>query len=219
MAGLFITFEGPEGSGKSTQAELAAEYLQSRGMKVLLTREPGGTPVGERIRDILLDPCAAGMTATCELFLFLAGRAQHVEEAIRPALGRGEVVVCSRYADASVAYQAAGRGLDKAVVERLNEWATGGLLPDLTIVLDVQTQVGLQRARAASTKRVPNGEGDRIERADIEFHRRVREGYLRLARENPERVKVVEADGLERMTRRVREHIDALLQRKGRHAV
>jgi dTMP kinase len=186
-AGLFVTFEGIEGSGKTTQARLLVEALTARGIAVKLTREPGGTRLGERLRQILLDLGSAGMLPESELFLYLASRAEHVVRVIAPALERGEVVVSDRFGDASVAYQGGGRRLGAAAVESLNEVATRGVKPDVTFLLDLDAEEGLARLSG----RV--GPRDRIESEEIGFHRRVRETYLDLARRDPARVVVVDA--------------------------
>ena len=183
---MFITFEGIEGCGKSTQAGMLRDLLQSRGTSVLVTREPGGSPIGEQIRRILLDPGNHGMVALAELLLYEASRCQHVEAVIKPALDAGTVVICDRFFDASTAYQGYARGLDVAMVERLNLVATGGRKPDLTIVLDLPVEMGLRRLGRSL---------DRIEREAVEFHRRVRQGYLKIAESEPGRVKVVNAAG------------------------
>jgi len=190
--GIFITIEGPDGSGKSTQIDLLVAWLRERTQPVLVTREPGGTPVGEAMRAILLDPVRhAGLADETELFLFAAGRAQHVRERILPALQREEIVVASRYADATEAYQGFGRGLPLALVTQVNFLATGGLLPDLTMILDIDSAEGLRRARAV-TKETPAGEMDRIEAAGLAFHQRVRDGYLAIARREPGRCMVMD---------------------------
>jgi dTMP kinase len=190
--GIFITIEGPDGSGKSTQVDLLVTYLRSCGHRVAVSREPGGTPAGEGIRKILL---ATGegheLAAETELFLFAAGRAQHVREKILPMLSQGYIVISSRYIDATTAYQGYGRGLDRSFVRKVNEVATGGLLPDLTIITDIETEIGLQRASAVN-KETPVGEMDRIEGAGKEFHIRVRNGYLAIAKENPQRCRIVD---------------------------
>jgi len=202
--GVFITVEGPDGSGKTTQVELLAAYLRARGADGVLTREPGGTPVGESIRALLLAPRHAGRLAgATERRLFAACRAQHVRERIEPALARGSVVVASRYIDATVAYQAYGRGLPLDFVGQVNAFATGGLKPDLPFVLDIETEEGLRRARNVH-KETPEGEADRIEGAGLAFHRRVREGYLAVARAEPDRCIVIACEGpIERIARRI----------------
>ena len=189
MAGLFVTFEGVEGCGKTTQAELLKQGLEREGHRVIFTREPGGTDVGERIRDVLLDTRLSGMEPLAELFLYLASRAQHVRELIRPALTGGAIVVCDRFADASLAYQGAGRRIGELKVQRLNEVATFGLVPDYTVLLDVPAEVGLER----TLKRV-GGEArkDRIEKEKLDFHARVRTGYLLLAQKEPGRIAVLD---------------------------
>jgi dTMP kinase len=191
--GIFITVEGPDGSGKSTQVDLLQAYLNTRNYPVLVTREPGGTPAGEAIRQILLEPGGVHeLVAETELFLFAAGRAQHVCECIMPAISQGQIVIASRYIDASVAYQGYGRGLPLDIIQKVNDFATGGLKPDLTIILDIDTETGLNRARAVH-KETPVGEADRIEAAGIDFHRRVRAGYLAIAAEEPERCVVIDS--------------------------
>ena len=181
--GLFITFEGPEGSGKSTQARLLAEWLEQRGVDVVFTREPGGTPIGDHIRQVLLSPEHTDMTPEAEVLLFSASRAQLVREVIRPHLERGGVVVCDRFADSTYAYQGYGRGLDMEMLRVITDFATGGLVPDMTFLLDVPVEEGLARKQ--------NGEGEddwnRMEQEMLEYHRRVRAGYLRLAAQDRRR--------------------------------
>jgi dTMP kinase len=184
--GNFITFEGIEGSGKSTQAALLKAFLEQQGLEVLVTREPGGSPIGEQIRRILLDPDNHGMVPLAELLLYEASRCQHVEAVIRPALESGKTVICDRFFDASTAYQGHARGLGIKLVGELNLVATGGRKPDLTIVLDLPVDMGLRRLGRSL---------DRIEREAVEFHERVRQGYLRIAEDEPDRVKVVNATG------------------------
>lgn len=179
---LFVTFEGPEGGGKTTQLHLLAEYLCQQDLDVLITREPGGTVIGDRVRAILLDPTHTEMRPASEFLLFSAARAQHVEQVIRPHLSRGGVVLCDRFADASLAYQGYGHQLDLDVLRLITRFATGGLVPDLTLLLDVPVEVGLRRKAG--------GDGDawnRMERKEIDYHRRVRRGYLALAAQEPER--------------------------------
>jgi dTMP kinase len=187
--GMLIAFEGGEGSGKSTQAARLAEWLTERGVAVTTTHEPGATDLGLRIRQILLDSPDGSLTPLSEALLFAADRAQHVDAVIRPALDRGDVVITDRYVDSSLAYQGAGRALAMDDVRRLSRWATGGLRPDLTVLLDIDPEVGLARARAA-------GRGhDRVERESVEFHRRVRDGFLALADATPDHYLVVDAAG------------------------
>ncbi len=187
MKGLFITFEGIEGCGKSTQVHKLKEHLEARGHRVNLTREPGGTPIGEAIRAVLLAPASAAMADATELLLYQAARAQHVAERIRPALEQGVIVVCDRFADSTTAYQGAGRGLPSDEIERLQGLATANLAPDLTILLDLPVEEGLKRA-------MNTGEFDRIEREAVDFHRKVRQAFLRLAEKEPQRVRTI--DGL-----------------------
>lgn len=185
--GLFITFEGTDGTGKTTQIQRLTADLRQTGYEVCLTHEPGGTPISEQIRDMLLNPDHSEMTATTELLLYAASRAQHVSEVIKPALEAGKVVISSRFADAMVVYQGYGRGLDLDRIHHLNRIATNGVTPDVTFVLDLPVEVGLQR--------VQNSRGglDRLEREKIEFHRRLREGYQILAKQEPQRLKIIDA--------------------------
>jgi dTMP kinase len=191
--GFFITFEGIEGSGKSTQLALLAEWLRSGGADVEVTREPGGTGLGERLRDLLLDPGNAGLAPEAELFLYLADRAQNVKERIRPALERGAIVLCDRHTDATLVYQGAMRGLGVRELVALNRTATGGLTPDRTLLFDMTAEAGLSRAAIRKTKR--GGPGDRIENEPLEFHRGIRQAYLDLARSEPERFVVIDSAG------------------------
>lgn len=184
MAGVFVTFEGGEGSGKSTQIGLLAARLVTTTLTV--TREPGGTPLGERVREVLLHPGEYAVDAWAELLLYEASRAQLVADEIRPALEAGGVAVCDRFTDSTLAYQGFGRGLPLDRVRAANELATGGLVPDVTVLLDIAPLVGLARA---------TGQGaDRLERESLEFHERVREGFLTLASAEPERFVVIDAE-------------------------
>lgn len=188
--GVFITLEGPDGSGKSTQAARLVARLSAVGTPFVFTREPGGTEVGEALRRIILDP-ESDLAGSTEALLYAAARAQNVEEVIRPALAEGKLVLADRFVDSSVAYQgyALGRGVE--AVRQVNAFATGGLLPDLTLLLDVTPEVGLARVG----RRALASSGDRIEQRKLDYHRRVREYYLRLADEEPGRVRVVPTDG------------------------
>ena len=192
MSGLFITFEGGEGCGKSTQIKLLAQVLQERGYNVLQLREPGGTAVGERVRDVLLAKENVAMDPVAELMLYEAARAQIVVELIRPALAEGKIVLCDRFYDSTIAYQGFGRGLDIQLIKNLNEAATGGLRPDLTLLLMIDPAEGLARAKGVTGG---DGEGDRIEAAGLEFHTRVQEGFAYMAQLEPERIAVVGAQG------------------------
>jgi len=185
---MFITLEGIEGSGKSTQLRNLAERIPN----ALATKEPGGTPTADRIRAILLDTRAT-IDPVAELFLFAASRRQHVMEVIRPALAAGQVVLCDRFTDATLAYQGFGRRLDLDRLRWLNDWATDSLRPNLTLIFDLPEEVGLQRARSRNSS-APVDEG-RFEQEDLRFHRRVREGYLTLAASEPDRYAVIDAAG------------------------
>jgi dTMP kinase len=188
-AGLFVTFEGVEGCGKSTQARRLLEHLRARGVPATLSREPGGTPLGERFREILLDAAQSEMEPATELFLYLASRAEHVAKVVVPALLSGGVVISDRFGDASVAYQGGGRGLGPATVEKLNQVATSGVKPDVTFLMDLDPEEGMIRLLRG------RGEGarDRIESEVLGFHRKVRETYLRIAEREPARFEVIDA--------------------------
>lgn len=186
MSGRLVTFEGGEGTGKSTQIALLAERLRESGHIVVTLREPGGTSVGEAVRAVVLDTEHVTMNPRAELLLYEAARAQLVDEVIRPALDRGVIVLCDRYRDSSTAYQGHARGLSLEMVRDLNHAATGGLVPDLTILLDIDPLEGLRRATKSAV-------ADRLESEDLAFHERVREGFLAIARAEPERVRVVDA--------------------------
>jgi len=185
MRGMLVTVEGVEGSGKSTQSRMLAESLRARGLDVVFTREPDGTAMGAALRRLFE---ADGPTATSltQVFLFMAARQQHVAEVIRPALSRGAVVLSDRYADATMAYQGFGQGMDLETIRDLNALATGGLLPDLTLVLDLEPAIGIARIRGRAL--------DAFEKMDPAFHRRVREGYLEIARAEKRRVVILNAD-------------------------
>lgn len=175
--GFFITFEGIEGSGKSTQIQLLKEYLEEKGLDVLLTREPGGTKIGRKIRRLLLDPENENMDYKTEILLYAADRAQHVKEMIKPALAEGKVVISDRFIDSNLAYQAVGRGLDYDRVYQINSWVIDSCWPDLTFILDIDIKEGLKRARSLSEDQI----GDRLEREVDSFHQRVRRAYLEMA--------------------------------------
>jgi dTMP kinase len=183
---MFITLEGPEGSGKTHQINLLAETLQRQGYPVLKTREPGGTPIGDQIRAVLFDLKNTDMRPRTEILLFQASRAQLVEQVIRPQLASGAIVLCDRYADSTLAYQGYGHQIDLEELKTIVNFATGGLKPDLTLLLDVDVQVGLRRKLDAS-------EWNRLDAYDLEFHQRVRQGYLEMARAEPERWVVIDA--------------------------
>ncbi len=188
MNGLLITFEGIEGSGKSTQIELLRARLESLKLNVVVTRQPGGTRIGESIRKVLLNPNNTTLDPHAEALLYAADRAQHAAEVIQPALDRDRVCLCDRFSDSTTAYQGAGRAIAGEDIQWLHRFALQGCLPDLTLLLDLPEKEGLARAAQA-------GEPDRIEREALEFHARVREGFLTIAKHEPERVKVI--DGLQ----------------------
>lgn len=190
---LFITLEGGEGSGKSTVASALAQRLRERGHDVVLTEEPGGTPLGRHFWSYLRDPQKPPLSALAELLLFEAVRAEHVATLIRPALGRGATVVCDRFTDSSVAYQGHARGLGADTVERLNEVATGGLRPDLTLLLDVPPEIGLCRARSLEDDGAKAA--DAIGAESLDFHEKVRQGFAAIAAREPGRVAVIDASG------------------------
>ena len=184
---MFVTLEGPEGSGKSTQMLLLAAFLEEQGYSVVATREPGGTGIGDQIRATLHDVSNTAMEPTTEFLLYSASRAQLVRELIRPALAEGKLVLCDRYADSSFAYQGYGRGLDLNELRDITEFATGGLVPDLTILLDIDVEAGLARRLAG------DDEMNRLDLETIAFHGRVRDGYHRMAEADPERWVIVDA--------------------------
>lgn len=189
--GRFITFEGPEGGGKSTQVQALAEALRAEGRTVLVTREPGGTPLAEKIRALVREERMDPPVARSEVLLFLAARAQVVAEVIRPALARGEWVLCDRFADSTFAYQGYGRGIAVDLLRHFNDFATEGLVPDLTVLLDVPLEVS--RARLAARQAATATAADRIEQAGAEFHARLRTGFLELAKAEPARFAVIDA--------------------------
>lgn len=199
--GLFITFEGADGCGKTTQIELLNKYLQNKEYETLLTREPGAKGLGVKLREILLN-YDGEVSPNCESFLFLADRAQHVDCIIKPALAEGKIILCDRHTDSTVAYQGYGRGLDLDKIHLLNNYATSGLKPDLTIVFDVDVETSMQRV---------GKEKDRMESAGVEFFNKVRQGYLEIAKQEPNRVKVINSsDTIENIHKQVVELIEKL---------
>lgn len=181
--GLFITFEGCDGCGKTTQLELLAQYLQEHGYSVLTTREPGAKGLGTKLREILLN-YDGEVSSNCESFLFLADRAQHIDNIVKPAINAGKIVLCDRHIDSTIAYQGYGRGIDRERLAYLNDLATSGLKPDLTLLFDVDTETSMQRVGKNK---------DRMESAGIEFQEKVRRGYLELAKSEPNRIKVLDS--------------------------
>jgi dTMP kinase len=203
--GIFITFEGPEGSGKSTHLKLLASYLRRNGRRVTLTREPGGTPLAKTLRHLLLQT-SRKITPLAELFLYEADRAHHVETCVQPALKRGEIVLCDRYTDSTLAYQGDGRGLPKHSVEALNRIASRAVDPQLTLLLDVPVEQGLRQAHAKK------GRHDRLEHAGLAFHRRVRKGFMTLAKRFPRRIRVVSQEKkIETTQQKIRSIVDEYL--------
>ena len=200
--GLFITFEGCEGSGKSSLARYAYQYLKKRRYPVVLTREPGGTKLGEQIRDLLLNVATSNLDGVGELLLYCAARQQIVKEVIRPALMTGKIILCDRFADSTRAYQGFGERIDKRLIEKVIRIATGGLQPNITFLADVPVELGLKRA----------GRGDRIEKKSLVFHRRVRTGFLSLAKKHKKRFVVIDSRGtIDPMKVKVKEKLDAIL--------
>ncbi len=189
--GLFITLEGPDGSGKSTQFRLLVDRLRREGHDVLESVEPGGTPIGQQIRKILLDPANQELTATAELLLMFACRAQNVEQWILPALAGGKIVVSDRFTDSSIAYQGAGRGLGWDTVLKVDKIACQGLVPDLTLCIDIDTETGLARAHSRNRQNADQSEA-RIDQQAVEFHHKVRAAYHELARKEPKRFQVID---------------------------
>lgn len=187
MKGVFITFEGSEGCGKSTQSKMLADYLKGRGYQVVYLREPGATKVSEKIRDVLLDKKNSAMSPECEMLLYMAARAQIVSEVIKPALKKGKIVICDRFLDSTVAYQGYGLGMDINLIKDIGRFVTQGIMPDLTILLDVPLKQGLKHR---------DGKQDRIEQRPLSYHARVRQGYLKLAAQEPRRIKIIKLEKL-----------------------
>jgi dTMP kinase len=186
--GIFITFEGVEGAGKTTQIEILKKKLESENIDFLFTREPGGTPIGEKVRGILLDPENSEMNFMTELLLYCASRAQHLNQKIVTAKKEGKVVICDRFSDSTLAYQGYARGIDKSLIEKLQDIVEEENRPDLTFILDIDPEVSLARAK----KKSEDKKGDRIEQESMEFHKRVREGFLEIAEKNRDRVILID---------------------------
>jgi len=210
----FVTFEGGDGTGKTTQIRALANYLTSKGKACLVTREPGGTELGAMLRRVLLEAGGAPIAPSSELFLYLADRAQHVSEVIRPAVTAGRIVLCDRFTDSTLAYQGYGRGLDLALLRQFNSVADDGTRPDLTLLLDCPVDVGLGRTahrQKQSQRDAPNE--DRFEREKLEFHEKVRAGFLDLARQEPERFRIVDAARTsEEVSLAIREIVDKAMK-------
>jgi dTMP kinase len=208
---LFITFEGVEGSGKSTQIERLRRYLVQRGVRCKVTREPGGSAIGEKIRRILLNPGSRGMVPLAELFLYEAARAQHLSEVIAPLLRKGVSVLCDRFTDATIAYQSFGRGIDSGLVQKLNSLASEAIRPDVTFLLDCPSALGLKRATKRNLVLSKEDEG-RFENEAIQFHRRVRRGYLAIAKKEPKRIRVIDGrHGRDEVFQEIRDIVEARL--------
>ena len=202
MKGKFITFEGSEGSGKSTQAKLLCDYLRRQKISVVALREPGSTAISEKIRKILLDPANKDMAVICEMLLYMAARAQLVEQIIAPELNKGKFVICDRFLDATIAYQGYGGKLDIGLIREIGKITTQGIKPDLTFLLDIDPQEGLRRAGKVK---------DRIELKKLYFHQQVRRGYFKLVKKEPGRIKVIPVQPYRRKTQEIiRKHIDKL---------
>jgi dTMP kinase len=203
LKGKFITLEGSEGSGKSTQSALIADYLKKAGHDLLQLREPGGVKISEAIRNLLLDAKNVDMSNECETLLYMAARGQIVHEVILPALKSGKIIICDRFLDSTIAYQGYGNGVDISFIKLLGKFVTGGVTPDLTLLFDIETEQGLSRT---------NAQKDRIELRPLEYHNKVRQGYLALAADDPRRIKVIKVDApKEEIFERVRAHLEKVL--------
>ncbi len=210
---LFITFEGVEGSGKTTQIQRLKKHLIQKGIPCKVTREPGGCPIGEKVRKILLNPDHREMVPLSELLLYEAARAQHVKEVIEPFLKKGGVVLCDRFSDATIAYQGYGRKMDLRWIERLNHFSSRGIKPDVTFLLDCPSDVGLKRALKRN-RTLRQEKEERFEKEKIQFHQRVRKGYLALAKKEPRRVKVIDTrEGEDKVFEKIRKIVDELIVR------
>ncbi|HEU18131.1 MAG TPA: dTMP kinase [Deltaproteobacteria bacterium] len=213
--GLFITFEGPEGSGKTTQIKKAGEYLRSRNISCILTEEPGGTELGYTLRQLLLNKSSINIVGKAELLLFAAARAQHVEEVILPALGGGAIVLCDRFADATIAYQGYGRGLNVEEIRWINDYSSRNLKPDRTLFFNLPVETGLNRAMGRIAQSAGSHTEDRFEGEELQFHRRVWEGYYTIIKDEPERFRIINAArDIEQVFNDVCYHLDAVLSIK-----
>ena len=210
MKGVFISFEGIEGTGKSTQAKLLAKHMREKGYRVIQTMEPGGTNISMKIRELLLSPDSREMDHVTELLLYNAARVQHIKEVIEPAIERGDIVITDRFSDSTVAYQGFARGIDLQLIDSLDMIATNKLCPDITILLDIDVKTGLARNRALN-------KNDRLELEDISFHEKVRKGFIQIAAREPERVKLVDcSESLDEVHRKVVEIITGFLEGRKR---
>ena len=208
MKGKFISFEGIEGTGKSTQARLLYEHLIKKGYIALLTEEPGGTQIGLKIRDLLLSVEHKGMLPLTEMLLYNASRVQHIEDVILPAMQKGAIVITDRFTDSTVAYQGYGRGIDLSIIRSLERTVTAGLKPDITILLDLDVETGLKRNRGINKT-------DRLELEDVKFHKRVKNGYLKIASKKKKRIKVIDAsESMEQVQNKIRKIITGFLKNR-----
>ncbi len=208
---MFITLEGIEGSGKTTQLEHIVDYLKGKDCECIVTREPGGTRIGKKIRSILLDPDSRELYPMAELLLYMADRSQHINEVVIPHLASGKLVLCDRYYDATLVYQGYARGIDIEIIQRLHRWILKGLKPNVTLLLDLEPHIGLKRAWKEIDRGTRTGLETRFEKETLRFHKKVRAGYLTLARNDPDRFEVVDASQTERQ---VRERIIHILDQK-----
>ena len=210
MKGIFLSLEGIEGTGKSTQAHLLAIYLRDQGYTVVQTAEPGGTPISLKIRELLLSLDSRGMDQLTELLLYNAARVQHIREVIDPALARGDIVITDRFSDSTLAYQGYGRGIDLQVIEALDAVATGCMRPDLTLILDIDVETGLRRNKEMK-------KNDRLEREDVAFHQQVRRGFHEIAAAEPERIRLIPcSESIEAVHEAVKEALAPFLKERGR---
>lgn len=217
--GLFITFEGTEGSGKSTQIKLTKEYFEGQGYDVLITREPGGTNISEKIRNLLLDPEHSDMIAKTELFLYAASRAQHIGELIIPSLKKGMIVLCDRFHDSTTAYQGYGRNIPLDFIKDLHRLTLGELEPEITFIFEVDLNIGIQRARNKSEKSFSMKGGDRLEREGMDFHSRVLNGYRSIAKSESHRVKMIKTGDIQSINKEIIDHIINTMREKNADSI
>ncbi len=209
MKGFFLSLEGIEGTGKSTQARLLAAHLRSRGYRVVQTAEPGGTPISLKIRKLLLSPDSREMDPVTELLLYNAARVQHIKEVIAPALTRGDIVILDRFSDSTLAYQGYGRGIDRQVIDALDAVATGCMRPDLTLILDVDVETGLRRNKEMK-------KNDRLEHEDVTFHQKVRKGFHEIAAAEPERIRIIScSESIEAVHEAIKKAVTPFLKKRG----
>jgi dTMP kinase len=210
MNGVFISFEGIEGTGKSTQVRLLADYLRGLGHTIIQTAEPGGTPISLKIRELLLSLDSSGMDYMTELLLYNAARVQHIREVISPALRQGDIVITDRFSDSTLAYQGYGRGIDRQVIEALDAVATNSMRPDLTLLLDIDVETGLRRNKEIN-------KNDRLEREDVAFHEKVKKGFHEIAKEEPQRIRLIPcSDSIDAVHAKIKDVVTAFLKQLGR---